>query len=144
LFGDNTIHVEKIDKAYELLKIKYGEGTALRNIEQFLKTGNAEFITRFNGARELVKDITYADVFEILSKYALLSFVRNNKQVTLTEEDVNINVNDLDGKIHFTASSAIETLVLINAINPFYGYTGIAVSKNLKEIVIKSFVFERY
>lgn len=136
--------IQNIDKAYTLLKIKYGEATALRNIEQFLKTGNVEFITRFNGARELVKEISYPDLFEILSKYALLSFIRNNKQVTLTEEDININVNDLEGKIHFTPSSAVETLVLINAINPFYGYTGIAVSKNLKEMLIKSFVYERY
>lgn len=136
--------IEKLDYAYEQLKIKHGEENALKNIEEFLKTGNLNLITRFNNARNIASEIQYPDIFEIVSKYALLSFIRNNKTVTLTEEEVNKNVNDLDGTIDFNLSKAVETLVLINAINPFYGYTGIAVSKNLKNKVIQSFVLERY
>lgn len=137
-------NIEKLDYAYEQLKIKYGEEFALKNIEEFLKTGNEKLITNTNNARQIARELNYPDIFGVLSKYALLSFIRNNKTVTLTEEEVNKNVNDLDGNIEFTLSSAVETLVLINAINPFYGYTGIAVSKNLKNKVIQSFVLERY
>lgn len=137
-------NIEKLDYAFEQLKLKYGEEFALRNIEEFLKTGNTKLITSRNNARKIASDLMYPDIFEILSKYALLSFIRNNKSVTLTEEEINKNTNDLDGKIEFTLSSAIETLVLINAINPFYGYTGLAISKNLKNKVIQSLVLERY
>lgn len=137
-------NIEKLDKAFEELEKKYKKPSALENIEEFLKTGNKMLITSTNGARSLAKQLSYVDIFEILSKYALLSFIRNNKQVTMTAEEVNKNVNDLEGKIHFTPSSAVETLVLINAINPFYGYPSIACSKNLKNMVIKSLVFERY
>lgn len=137
-------NIEKLDYVFEQLKVKHGEEFALKNIEEYLKTGNIKLITRHNNAREIITDIKYVDIFEILSKYALLSFIRNNKKVSLTEEEVNVNVNDLDGNIEFTLSKAVETLVLINAINPFYGYTGIAVSKNLKNKVIQSLVLERY
>lgn len=137
-------NIEKLDYAYEQLKIKYGKKFAINNIEEFLKTGNLKLITSTNNARQIASELTYLDIFEILSKYSLLSFIRNNKEVTLTEEIVNKNTNDLDGKIEFTFSSAVETLVLINAINPFYGYTGMAVSKNLKNKVIQSLVLERY
>lgn len=137
-------NIEKLDYAYEQLKMKYGKKFAINNIEEFLKTGNLKLITSTNNARQIASELTYLDIFEILSKYALLSFIRNNKEVTLTEEDVNKNTNDLDGKIEFTFSSAVETLVLINAMNPFYGYTGMAVSKNLKNKVIQSLVLERY
>jgi len=137
-------NIEKLDYAFEQLKLNYGEEFALRNIEEFLKTGNTKLITSRNNARKIASDLMYPDIFEILSKYALLSFIRNNKSVTLTEEEINKNTNDLDGKIEFTLSSAIETLVLINAINPFYGYTGLAISKNLKNKVIQSLVMERY
>jgi len=137
-------NIEKLDYAYEQLKLKHGEEFALKNIEEFLKTGNLNLITRTNDARKIASEIHYPDIFEMLSKYALLTFIRNNKSITLTEEEVNKNVNDLDGNIEFNLSKAVETLVLINAINPFYGYTGIAVSKNLKNKVIQSLVLERY
>ena len=137
-------NIEKLDFAYEQLKIKHGIEKALKNIEEFLKTGNITLITRQNNARQIASELTYPDIYEILSKYALLSFDRNNKEVTLTEEEVTKNINDFEGTIEYSLSSAVETTTLINAINPFYGYTGIAESKNLKNKLIHSLVLERY
>lgn len=111
---------------------------------EFLKTGNNNLITRYNNARETIKDITYCDVYELLAKYSLMYFIINQLPVTLTEEMVNINTNDLEGKIKFTEHDAIETFAIINAINPFVGYNSMACSKNMKAKICEMFINERY
>lgn len=137
-------NIEKLDYAYNQLMIKYGQQTALKNIIEFLKTGQKNYITSTNNARTLASELTYLDKFELLSKYALIYFFNNQKEITLTEEEVTKNINDLNREIEFTVDLAIETLVLINALNPFYGYTALAVSKNMQDRIIESFVIDRY
>jgi len=137
-------NIEKIDYAYKQLEIKYGQQVALKNIIEFLKTGQSNYITSTNNARTLASELTYLDKFEILSKYSLMYFLTNKKEVTLTEEEVTRNTNDLNRSIEFTIDSAIETLVLINALNPYFGYNALAISKNMQDKIIESFVIDRY
>jgi len=137
-------NIEKLDYAYIQLALKGNKNIAIRNIIEFLKTGQSNYITRNNNARKFAEELTYLDKYEILSKYSLIYFLTNNKEVTLTEEEVTRNTNDINCEIEFTVDSAIETFVLINALNPYFGYNALAISKNMQDKIIESFVMDRY
>lgn len=137
-------NIEKIDYAYKMMEAKYKKHQAIISIKNFLTRLEPKLITGTNGAREYIESFSSFDLFEILADYSVTKFVKEKFPITLTEEEITILGYDLEGKFNIHPRTAIEFFTVYNAINPFFARTALSCSKNIKPLLISSFVEDRY
>lgn len=137
---------ELVDKAYDTTKSKYDDklaNTAMTNFFLYYVTNN---FTRKNNARKTMEDLTYRvhEVYQILVDYAISSFILNNMECDLSNDELIAYANDKERKLDYSGKKAVKIVAIASAINTYWTYNLISVNKKLKLELVLNFIAERY
>ena len=72
-FGDESQSTRMIDHIVQTMDAKKGAGKGLYALTRYLETGDTTFITRTDGARDLLKQLTFDDITEYLKTHSSVS-----------------------------------------------------------------------
>lgn len=137
---------DMIDDAYDTTKNKYTQEDATRAMANYFMNYQTNHFTRDNNARANMEGFLYRpnEFVQILLDYAISSFLLNEMETDITNDELTAYMNDLEGKLDYTGTKSIRVVAISTAINTYWTYTLLSVNKKLKNELILIFITERY
>ena len=136
-----------IDKAYEDTLIKYGTMQASSAMYHYFRNYDCSYITNSNGSRAKLKHFVncYYQNQQILFDYAISSFILNEMKDDISIEEINMYVQDEEGKLNYDPANVTKVVALsIAAWGPYWASQLIACNEKFKAAIVESFINERY
>lgn len=135
-----------IDDAYDNTKNKYGEIHAKYAMSNYFMNCQTNNFTRDNQARENMKTLVYRpnEFLQILLDYAISSFISNDMEVNITNDDLTMYANDNAGLLDYSGTKPIQVVAIATAMNTYWAVNLISVNQKLKNELILNFITERY
>lgn len=137
---------DMIDNAYDTTKNKYTETDANYAMTNYFMNCKTENFTRDNSARENMKSLVYRpnEFIQILLDYAISSFLLNEMEADVTNDELNAYMNDRDGNLDYRGNRPIKIVAIATAMSPYWTVNMLSVNQKLKGELVLNFVTERY
>lgn len=144
--NDLIVNKKAIDHAYRVTKEKYNYLTANEAIRRYFLEYRIKGFTRDQDARKKMDELQYKpySLIHILLDYAISSFLLNNMESDISEQDLYAYARDTEGSLDYTPEVIVKVFAIGVAVSPYWAYNLLCCNPQLKEALVKSFLEERF
>lgn len=136
----------RIDEAFEITKLKYGEDHAATAIYNCFVNYEMNGITRTNNARQNMIKFNYHpyEITQFLIEYAMASFISNNITSDFSLKDIRNYVDTNNETLKYDRESIIAVVAIGAAWSPYWMTNLLSCNQKIKAKLVECLIEERY
>ena len=137
---------KRIDEAFEITKLKYGESHASIALYDCFVNYIMNGITRTNNARSNMIKFEYhsSEIDQFLIEYAMASFISNNIDSDFSLSDIRKYVDTGDETLKYDKASIIALVAIGGAWNSYWMTDLLSCNQKVKAKLVEYLIEERY